>query len=123
MSSMLNIITMHQSEELRDQLEEEYWAERRRKDALAAQYTDLLQQLADADPNWSPWWDEHVTGTPEWRGAEIIKARLEVLRKDPDEPMKSAVHYNCTLAPSMRVCEVCRFNPSNTQPSDGQVFL
>ena len=111
-SSTLNIISMHHAEALREDMREEQWKESERRRKLAASYTELLGALADADPNWEHWWDANIDGLNIWQAAEVIQVRLNTILKDPDLVSRDANCWNCTLAPSMRVCGVCRFHTS-----------
>jgi len=108
MSSALNIHKMNWTLQEIEWVQEEQAKEHERRLALKHEYPSLLEKLQETDMNWEAWWDVIVDGTPIWRGAELIKARLKELA-EPETITREATCAICTLSIAMRRCHSCKF--------------
>ena len=77
MSSNLNIVAMHRSEALREELSEAFW---QRKE-LELDYGDAMQDLREADPEgWEAWYDDKLPDF-RWKDEAKVREAIERIRK------------------------------------------
>ena len=73
MSSNLNIVAMHRSEALREELSEAFW----QREELKNKFADAMTALRKADPEgWSKWYDDKLPDF-HWKDTEKVQAAID----------------------------------------------
>ena len=73
MSSNLNIVAMHRSEALQEELTEAFW----QREELKNKFADALTALRKADPEgWSKWYDDKLPDF-HWKDTEKVQAAID----------------------------------------------